>query len=409
MNTLKNVLFFGLLLAVLCGVYLSLNRPPEPTLPPGMDVATTPPKVVIPGLTAPLSQSGATLEASGPPSFPPQPPAINGSSTNTGGMAPPFQSPPSGGQTNLAQPFPPGNSGSLPPPPVSNYPPGVDSLPPPPPSPPGSNYPPGVQNPDGRDPFGGGNAAPPLPPPPATTAPPIATLSSPPPDHSTSARIEQTIQQVKLEVEGKRFDDALQHLSLLYGSPDLPPSQAKEITQFLDWMAAKVIYSREHLLESAYLVQAGDTLETIADHYKVPALLLARINGIHDPQNLPPGKSIKVLRGPFNAQISTDHSEMTMMLGGRYAGRFSVALSNDLSHDKSLWWVREKGPSTAAAGNGPGKRWIELRNASGAIISMQGTNNTQVATGRNAIWLSDQDMDDVFGILSVGSSVIIQR
>ena len=38
MNTLKNVLFFGLLLAVLCGVYLSLNRSPEPTLPPGLDV-----------------------------------------------------------------------------------------------------------------------------------------------------------------------------------------------------------------------------------------------------------------------------------------------------------------------------------------------------------------------------------
>ena len=36
MNTLKNVLFFGLLLAVLCGVYLSLNRSPEPTLPPGL-------------------------------------------------------------------------------------------------------------------------------------------------------------------------------------------------------------------------------------------------------------------------------------------------------------------------------------------------------------------------------------
>ena len=35
MNTLKNVLFFGLLLAVLCGVYLSLNRSPEPALPPG--------------------------------------------------------------------------------------------------------------------------------------------------------------------------------------------------------------------------------------------------------------------------------------------------------------------------------------------------------------------------------------
>ena len=55
-------------------------------------------------------------------------------------------------------------------------------------------------------------------------------------------------------------------------------------------MAAKVIYSREHLLENAYLVQAGDTLDSIADRYGVPALLLARINGIRDPQNLSPGK-----------------------------------------------------------------------------------------------------------------------
>ncbi len=45
MNTLKNVLFFGLLLAVLCGVYLSLNRSPEPTLPAGLSGDTTPPMI----------------------------------------------------------------------------------------------------------------------------------------------------------------------------------------------------------------------------------------------------------------------------------------------------------------------------------------------------------------------------
>ena len=43
---------------------------------------------------------------------------------------------------------------------------------------------------------------------------------------------------------------------------------------------------------------------------------------------------------------------------------------------------------------------------------MQGTNDTRVTAGndsRSTIWLSEQDMDDVFGILSVGSRVIIQR
>ncbi len=53
MNTLKNVLFFGLLLAVLCGVYLALNHSQETTLPPGLNGDTRPPKVEIPGLTGP--------------------------------------------------------------------------------------------------------------------------------------------------------------------------------------------------------------------------------------------------------------------------------------------------------------------------------------------------------------------
>ena len=125
-------------------------------------------------------------------------------------------------------------------------------------------------------------------------------------------------------------------------------------------MAAKVIYSREHLLESPYLVQAGDTLDTISDRYQVPALLLARINGIRNPQNLPPGKELKVLKGPFSAQISTDRSEMTLMLADRYAGRFSVVLNSDLSRATGIWKVREKGPSTAAAGSvraGSGSSW----------------------------------------------------
>ncbi len=78
------------------------------------------------------------------------------------------------------------------------------------------------------------------------------------------------------------------------------------------------------------------------------------------------------------------------------------SLSNDLSHATELAGaVREK-RSTAAAGSGLGKQWIELGNASGKY-QHAGTNDTQVTSGsdsRSTIWLSEQDMDDVFGILS---------
>ena len=177
-------------------------------------------------------------------------------------------------------------------------------------------------------------------------------------------------------------------------------------------MAAKVIYSREHWLESPYLVQAGDTLDIIADRYQVPALLLAQINGIRDPQNLPPGKELKVLKGPFSAQISTDRSEMTLMLAGRYAGRFNVVLSNDLSHATRHVDGPRKTSVDSRRRQRIGQAVDRIGQCQRHIISMQGTNDTRVATGRDSrstIWLSEQDMDDVFGILSVGSRVIIQR
>jgi hypothetical protein len=59
----------------------------------------------------------------------------------------------------------------------------------------------------------------------------------------------------------------------------------------------------------------------------------------------------------------------------------------------------------------PGSQWLELA-GTGGTISIQGTSSTGDPSGgktRNTIWLSEQDMDDVYGILSVGSRVIIQR
>jgi LysM repeat protein len=225
----------------------------------------------------------------------------------------------------------------------------------------------------------------------------------------------------------KQWARALLILSQLYGNPDLPPSKVREVNGMLDNLAAKVIYSRDNWIERPYLVEANDTLDKIADRYRVPALLLARINGIRDPQNLPLGKQLKVLTGPFSAQISVERSELTMMLHGSYAGRFSVVLSDDLARVSDMYSVREKSPPAAAAVNSAGgaanKRWIEL--ASGAPgapgapgtpghpkISVEGANDMRSAlnrVSRNTIWLSEQDMEDVYGILSVGSTVIIQR
>jgi LysM repeat protein len=236
------------------------------------------------------------------------------------------------------------------------------------------------------------------------------TVSNPPHEnHAQASSIDTILQQVNLKCNEKKFADALLILSPLYDNPDVPEDKAKKITEILDYMAAKVIYSRESLLERPYGVQPSDTLESIAERYKVPALLLARVNGISDMQNLPPGKELKVLKGPFVAKVSTARGEMTMMLDGRYAGRFPITLSSDLQRATGLYHVQAKsspGPNGAAAK----PQWIELSNGQGKIGIEASTELRSAGAGHpSTIWLSEQDMDDIYGILSVGSVLIIQR
>jgi hypothetical protein len=399
MNVVKNVLFFGLLIAVLCGVYLSLKQQPETPLPPELAATATPPTVEIPGLNGPSGPSSLNNPNSNSLNAFSPPPSMTLSPSASGGTAPPFQAPPPSAGSSIAPPFPPPSAS---PPPPSNVPtPPVypDRLP-------GPNYPKGVTDPiaSGNTASSAGSAS--LAPPPVSN--PDGPLGPPPDERAKISSIDVILQQVDLLVREKKLADALLILSPLRDHPDVPDSQARKITEILDQLAAKIVYSREDHLEARYYVQPGDTLDTIADHYRVPPLLLARINGIRNPQDLSPGTSLKVLRGPFIAKIRTGRGEMTMMLSGRYAGRFPVSISNDLQQANGLYTVRGKSaPGTLGASAKP--QWIELDNASGKIGIEASADGRTAGNSRSTIWLSEQDMDDVYGILSVGSTVIIQR
>ena len=125
--------------------------------------------------------------------------------------------------------------------------------------------------------------------------PTTMTPSGPPPsppgaviDKAADARekVTKLLAMVGEENEHGRKADAHRLLSTLYGKPEVPSDMMRDIIGWLDQMAGTVIYSRQHLLERPYVVRPGDTLDRIAEGYNVPATLLARINGIRDPQSL---------------------------------------------------------------------------------------------------------------------------
>jgi hypothetical protein len=239
------------------------------------------------------------------------------------------------------------------------------------------------------------------------------------------------MEEARKAIDAGKYAEAQLALSKLYGNPDLPPEQAKQITTLLDQLAGTVVYSRQHHLEPPYVTQSGDTIDRIAQRYNVPWQLLARINGLMPPgasnadsaakdQPLPVGRVLKVIRGPFDAVVHLDRRELTLMVGSRYAGRFAIGIGRDQPKLEGEYTVCNKtlnptyyGPDGINIGpNDPknplGGAWIGLTDR----IGIHGTSDPQSIgrdDNRGAICTSDRDLQDLYGILSVGSRVTILR
>jgi LysM repeat protein len=205
----------------------------------------------------------------------------------------------------------------------------------------------------------------------------------------------------------------LRELSVLYGASDLSAEESRQVTELLGQLAGEVIYSRKPYLEQPHVVQPGDTLERIAQQYQVPSQLLAKINGVQDPNRLAPGSRLKVLRGPFDAIVYPDRLELVLQVQGLYAGRFPIGIGRDQARLDGSYAVTKKttrptyhGPNGAIPPEDPdnplGKYWIGLNEQ----IGIHGTNdmrNLRRRDGRGTICLGDRDIEDVYDILSAAS------
>ena len=445
MNSLKGLFVVAVLAALACGMYISLNRKPEGPPPPGAPQgAMVPPKTqgvpplsVGAGPTAP-GNAGRTAGALAP-GFPAMPAAGSGAPQNSvnppaataNTSAPPYNansrsSPaalgsvapalgpmaPAAGPESLSDP-----AGSLSPPLAA----GASAAE-------ASKAGSAVPYPSSGAPASSLGAAIPGAPTQVAASDPNArksgslTLSSDnlaryglppaaPRDANPPSKFDAVMKSVNMSMEDGKLAEAHLTLSALYGNPEVPAEKARDVTRMLDQMAAIVIYSRTSFTEPPYRVQPGDTLEKIADSYSIPPELLARINGIRDSRQLQPGRELKVVRGPFSALVDLAKYEMTLMIKGRYAGRFPIGVGLDQPKLEGSYMVRDKKPSGDP--NGPlGKYVIDLGNDLGKQAAIHGTNDPQAvgrAGSRGAICLAERDIEDVFGILSVGSTVLIRR
>ena len=221
----------------------------------------------------------------------------------------------------------------------------------------------------------------------------------------------------------ERGDLAQAHelLSPWHNEPSLTPAEAENVDTLLGQLAGTVIYSTEHRLGPARVVKPGETLETIAKEYNVPWQLLAKINGIAAADQVRPGQELKVVRGPFSAVVDLSRSQLTLMVDGRYAGKFPVTVPTGATVSEGEWLVDQKlvapasGVTQSAYTTQPPRvdHAIVLRGSAdpaaatgGPTLAIaSGSNPTGPEAGTAAIQISAADAEELSDILSIGSRV----
>jgi LysM repeat protein len=218
------------------------------------------------------------------------------------------------------------------------------------------------------------------------------------------------------QINRGELKEGLATLSTFYNAPELTDEQRQDLLDLLDALAREVVYSRRHMLDSVYIVAPGETLSDISKRYDVPGEIIARINAIESTKELPSGARLKVVPGPFRAEVDLTRGELTVFLGDLYAGRYPVTFGNEPAPKPGLFQVIDKQTNKNYYGNGVqilsndprnpyGGWWIDL----GQDVCIHGSSEGPSDGKLGCISLSPLDASDLFGMLGRGSPVTIKR
>jgi LysM repeat protein len=223
---------------------------------------------------------------------------------------------------------------------------------------------------------------------------------------------------LKLAGEGK-LREALVKLTPYYNHIELTREEQADLNELLDALAREVIYSKRHLIAPAFHVGPGETLEGIANRFKVSPETLASINMLGDSKVVLTGSQLKVLNGPFRADVNLTRGELTLFLEDMYAGRFPISVGKeplpmegsfqvvDRRRDRTYYGANSQVLPATDPRNPYGGYWMSL----GQDLCIHGSPANAAVELANAgcISLAPLDAREVYSLVTLGSQVTIHR
>lgn len=241
-------------------------------------------------------------------------------------------------------------------------------------------------------------------------ATPARQLAAIPPD------LAETLREVDANYRQDRILDAHETLSKLYWSH---PEFLGQIRSRIEHTSRLIYTSPDLPVNEPYLVEFGDTLESIGKKYKVPWQFLARLNRIPDGK-IQAGQRLKVLTGPFSAVVDVRDFALTVHAHGWFVKRYAIGVGRENKTPKGeytvltklenpKWYNPDGGEIDSDDPLNPlGEYWLGI----GDHLGIHGTidpDSIGKAASRGCIHMADADIEEVFHFLGIGSPVLIRE
>jgi len=243
----------------------------------------------------------------------------------------------------------------------------------------------------------------------------VNPLRTPQPAVLTAA-IAARLRRIEELMEADQILEAHQEMSDIYWKH---PEHRHTIQKQIDETAAIIFTTPERQFAEPHFVEYGETLGSIAKKYDVPWQYLARVNRV-DPDDLQAGQQLKVVRGPFGAVVDLEDFCLTVHAHGWYVHCYPIGTGADNGTptgefkveeklENPTWYNPDGGLMDADDPENPlGEFWLGLGNH----IGIHGTidpDSIGHAISRGCIHLDDQNIAEVFALLTAGSKVLIRR
>jgi len=239
----------------------------------------------------------------------------------------------------------------------------------------------------------------------------------PPAPAAITAELRSKLNKIDFLLEENDYLTAHRDLSAIYW---YEPQFRHVIGQRIE-KTARAIYAdkQPHFMEP-HVMQPGGTLSEVAEQYNVPWRYLERLNRV-SADRVRAGAKLKVIRGPFGAVVDLSDFEITIHSHGYYVASYKIGIGQKgQSTPIGEFKVGEKlenptyypqGEPVVSADdpkNPLGEHWLSIGDGYG-IHGTIDPGSIGRAASKGCIRMRNEDIEQVYDMLSVGSTVLIRR